>query len=130
MSRPPIDYIERTAELYASLDYPIYKWVNSEEPPPWTPVNKPISKSRVSLIASGGIYLEGQVAFGFKDDISFREIDKNVRVEDLRVTHFAYDLTDARKDPNVVFPLDRLLELEHADGGAVAPRSQNRSLVE
>ena len=34
--------------------------------------------------------------------------------EALRITHFAYDLTDARADPNVVFPLDTLRDLAQA----------------
>jgi D-proline reductase (dithiol) PrdB len=29
------------------------------------------------------------------------------------VTHFAYDFTDARQDPNVVFPIDTLRGLVH-----------------
>jgi D-proline reductase (dithiol) PrdB len=37
-----------------------------------------------------------------------RAIPTTVRTEDLRATHFAYDLTDARRDPNVVFPIDTL----------------------
>jgi D-proline reductase (dithiol) PrdB len=60
------------------------------------------------LIASGGIYVAGQIAFHFKDDTSFRHIPTDVATADLRATHFAYDLTDARRDPNVVFPLDTL----------------------
>ena len=30
---------------------------------------------------------------------------------DLRISHFAYDKTDARTDPNVVFPIDALRRL-------------------
>jgi D-proline reductase (dithiol) PrdB len=32
-------------------------------------------------------------------------------MEDLRATHFAYDLTAVRQDPNVVFPLGTLRTL-------------------
>jgi D-proline reductase (dithiol) PrdB len=63
------------------------------------------------LIASGGIYATGQVAFHFKDDVSFRAIPTTVETSDLRTAHFAYDQTDARKDPNVVFPIDTLRRL-------------------
>jgi D-proline reductase (dithiol) PrdB len=59
-------------------------------------------------VASGGIYITGQVAFHYKDDISWRAIPTDVKTTDLRATHFAYDLTDARQDPNVVFPIDTL----------------------
>jgi glycine/betaine/sarcosine/D-proline reductase family selenoprotein B len=62
------------------------------------------------------------VAFHYKDDTSFRVIPTDVCTADLRATHFAYDLTDARQDPNVVFPLDTLRRLV-GEGviGALAP---------
>lgn len=110
-TRPPIDYIQRTEEQYSTLGYPIYRWVKSEAPPPWAPVRKPLAQSRLGLIASGGIYRAGQVAFHFKDDFSYREIDTATPSSELRVTHFAYDLGDARSDPNVVFPAGTLRRL-------------------
>lgn len=94
--RGPVDYIERTRAQYAGLGYPPYRWVHNPDPPPFAPLRKPLSACRVGLVASGGIYLKGQVAFHFKDDASFREIPRDVDYRDLRVTHFAYDLTDAR----------------------------------
>ena len=123
-TRPPVDYIQRTRDQYSALGYPVYQWVESDTPPAWVPLSKPVSECRVGLIASGGIYVEGQVAFHYKDDTSYREIDTATPTGRLRATHFAYDLTDARSDPNVVFPLDRLRELVH-DGtiGSLAPRA-------
>lgn len=108
MSLPPVEYIPRITASYASLGYPTYRWVRSEGPPPWTPLAKPLAECRLGLVASGGIYVTGQVAFHFRDDASFREVPTTVATEDLRATHFAYDLTDARADPNVVFPIDTL----------------------
>lgn len=107
----PIDYIERTTALYDSLGYPGYRWTKTEDPPPWSVVKKPLSSSKVGLIASGGIYVEKQVAFHWKDDLSFRIVDKNTPNSRLRTTHFAYDLADSRIDPNVVFPLETMREL-------------------
>jgi len=107
----PVDYIERTREQYAALGYPPYRWVTNTGLPPWTPVTKPLSESRVGLVASGGIYVAGQVAFHYKDDTSFRIVDMDTPPADLRATHFAYDLRDARSDPNVVFPIDTLRAL-------------------
>jgi D-proline reductase (dithiol) PrdB len=111
MKREPVDYIERTREQYDGLGYPPYDWVRMEDDPPFVPLAKPLTECRVGLIASGGIYRRGQVAFNFKDDISFRVIDSDTDAKDLRITHFAYDLTDARQDPNVVFPLKTLKDL-------------------
>ena len=109
--RPPPDYIEISRQQYSELGYPPYDWVVNEGTPPFAPLRKPLAESRVGLIGSGGIYVEGQVAFHYRDDISFRVIPRDVPRSRLRATHFAYDLTDARVDPNVVFPLETLRDL-------------------
>ncbi len=111
MRRPPVNHIERTREQYASLGYPAYTWVSNPAPPPFTPLAKPLNECRLGLISSGGVYRQGQVAFHFKDDCSLRVIDSTTPASALRATHFAYDLEDARADPNVVLPLHALLEL-------------------
>jgi D-proline reductase (dithiol) PrdB len=107
----PVEYIPRIRDNYARLGYRPYNWVRNADTPPWAPLSKPLSKCRLGLAASGGIYATGQVAFHHKDDISLREIPADVDTKDLRATHFAYDLSDARKDPNVVFPVDPLRRL-------------------
>jgi len=107
----PIDYIPRIRDNYARLGYRPYNWVTNADTPPWAPLSKPLSKCRLGLAASGGIYATGQVAFHHKDDSSLREIPADVDTKDLRATHFAYDLSDARTDPNVVFPVDTLRRL-------------------
>ena len=104
----PVDYIQRTKEQYDGLGYPSYHWVYNPDPPPMTALKKPLSECKLALIASGGIYASGQIAFHFKDDLSYRQVDIETPTSSLRATHFAYDLTDARADPNVVFPLDSL----------------------
>jgi D-proline reductase (dithiol) PrdB len=110
-TRPPVDYIQRTREQYSALGYPAYQWVENATPPPWAEMTKRLRECRVGLIGSGGIYQTGQVAFHYRDDLSFRIIDTRAPTADLRATHFAYDLTDARRDPNVVFPIDTLRRL-------------------
>ena len=124
MPSPPVDYIERTREQYAALGYPPYRWVHNEDTPPFEPVLKPLAESRIGLIASGGIYRAGQVAFHYRDDISYRIIPRDCEMSELRATHFAYDVTDARSDPNVVFPLE-MLRAEAREGGIgeVAPNA-------
>ena len=106
--QPPVDYIPRITAQYSGLGYGEYQWLESQNAPAWTPLTKPLSDSKVGLICTGGIYSAGQTAFHFKDDTSYRAIPTDVDVEDLRATHFAYDLTDARKDINVVFPVEQL----------------------
>jgi D-proline reductase (dithiol) PrdB len=119
---PPVDYPTVITERYTALGYDAYQWVHDDSTPPFAPVTKPLSESRVALIGSGGVYVVGQQAFHFRDDASFRHIPVNTPAHDLRVTHFAYDLTDARRDPNCVLPLRALNELA-AEGviGSLAP---------
>ncbi len=111
MAGEPVAYIERITEKYVELGYPGYNWVVNAEPPPWQPMTKPLSQCRLGLIASGGIYISGQVAFHHKDDTTYRMIPTDIETSRLRTTHFAYDLTDSRRDPNVVFPIDPLRQL-------------------
>jgi len=106
----PISYIQRTRERYA--DYPPYKWaVNTEAP--WTPLLKPIKECRLALVSSGGFYLKSQPPFE-RDDTSYRAIPKDTDLKELRIYHHGYRDADADLDPNCVFPLDRLRELEAA----------------
>ena len=121
---PPVDHIRRTREQYAALGYTPYGWVNNPQPPPFVPIDKPLAECRLGLVSSGGIYQVGQVAFHYKDDISLRVINTADDLSKLRATHFAYDLTDARSDPNVVLPLNALKALEQTgELGELAPRA-------
>lgn len=109
--------MERTRALYSSLGYPVYRWVENPDPPAWSPLRQPLSSSRLGLVASGGIYRRGQLAFHYADDASFRAVPTDVPTSELRATHFAYDLTDARRDINCVFPIDPLRTLR--DNGTI-----------
>jgi len=106
--QPPIDYLARTREQYSALGDPPYRWAIQESPPPFVPLRRPVCESRLALVASGGIYRHGQVAFHHRDDLSFRILPSQVEVSELRISHFAYDARDARRDPNVVFPIEPL----------------------
>ena len=124
MTQPPVDYIERTREQYSALGFPAYCWVEETDPPAFTRIEAPMHEWRAGLVASGGIYVQGQIAFHHHDDISYREIDTETPAHRLRVTHFAYDLTDARNDPNTVFPLQALRYLRDCgEIGALGPRA-------
>lgn len=120
--QPPVRYIDRTREQYEALGYGTYAWVHEPSPPPFVPLRTPLAESRLGLVASGGVYAVGQTAFTFKDDTTYRAIPTDVDTAELRATHFAYDLTDARADIGCVFPLEPLRALV-ADGtvGELAP---------
>ena len=62
----PVHYIKRIEEKYANLGYGAYQWVLNEDPPPWQPLLKPLAEARLGLVATGGIYVTGQVAFSLQ----------------------------------------------------------------
>lgn len=114
MGQPPpphldtVDYIQVTRDSYALLGYDAYRWAENLEPAAFVRPTKPLSESKVVLIASGGVYRVGDVGFTHKDDLTHREVPVDTPTDELRVTHFAYDQTSARADPNAVFPIDAL----------------------
>lgn len=123
---PPeaVDYIAVTRATYDGLGYPPYRWEENLGDAPWASLKKPLSQCTLGLVASGGIYRSGQIAFHFRDDDSYRVIGTDVDTSELRATHFAYNVTDARSDINVVFPLDTLRRAVN-DGviGGLAPEA-------
>ena len=113
MTASPVPYIERTRELYARQTP--YRWVHNDreaDPPPWTPIRKPLGELSIALISSGGAYLEAQEPFHFQNDASHREIPRDVDPSGLRISHFGYDTRDAKRDPSCVLPIRALCELE------------------
>ena len=107
----PADVIPRIEQIY-----PGYQWTVNTEPPPFSRLTKPLSRCRVALISSGGVYHQDQEPFDVegKGDQTFREIPKDVDVRDLRVIHKGYNTTDTERDVNCVFPIERFRELEAA----------------
>jgi D-proline reductase (dithiol) PrdB len=81
---------------------------------PWTPLRQPIAKATVAVITTGGVHLCIDKPFDLKTDASFRAIPRSASSVDLCITHEHYDRRDALRDLNLIFPLERLLELEAA----------------
>ncbi|MEW6673889.1 MAG: glycine/sarcosine/betaine reductase selenoprotein B family protein [Thermodesulfobacteriota bacterium] len=82
---------------------------------PWTPASRPLSASQVALVTTAGVHHKTQTPFDMQDpdgDPTYREISGGSVLSDLMITHDYYDHADADKDMNVVFPLDRLNELQ------------------
>ena len=78
---------------------------------PWAPLRKDVSDSTVVLISTGGVHLRSDRPFNLNSDPTFRVIPKDARPADLAISHQAYDRTDALRDINLVFPVERLREL-------------------
>jgi D-proline reductase (dithiol) PrdB len=104
------------ARVYQRYPALFKRWVEKAEiiefsEVPWTPFDGEISRSRIALITTGGVHLSSQQLFDMKDpygDPSFREIPANTPSENLCITHNYYDHSDADKDINIVFPIERI----------------------
>jgi len=82
---------------------------------------------KLALVTTAGVHLKSDKPFDMSDssgDPTFRVIPSDADVSDLAITHDYYDHTDADKDVNIVFPMERARELA-AEGviGALAARS-------
>lgn len=97
------------------------KLVNSSIP--WAPLRKPLSECRVVLVSTGGVHLNSDRPFNLNGDATFRVIPKRAAAVDLAISHQAYDRTDALRDINLVFPLERLRELE--DEGVIGELAED-----
>jgi D-proline reductase (dithiol) PrdB len=101
-----------------------YRAERQDDLVPWAPVRKPIAASTVALVTTAGVHHREQPPYDVHDrdgDPSFRELDLERPLDSLMITHDYYDHTDADRDLNVVFPVERLRELAVAgEIGAVA----------
>jgi D-proline reductase (dithiol) PrdB len=113
MSTPDLEerfrrWLKLIAEMHDSANF------TANQTTSWAPLHKPLSECSVALVSTAGVHLKSQPAHDLLNphgDASFREIPCNTHISDVAVDHVHYDTTDANKDPNCVFPLDRLREL-------------------
>jgi len=84
---------------------------------PWKVYTGQPSDQTFALVTSGGLYLkQSQPPFdtgSIHGDTSFREIPKTVRQQDLGIAHAHYDHSLAEQDINIIFPVQRFIELEN-----------------
>jgi len=81
---------------------------------PWAPVAKNLKDCRLALVTTAGVHLRSQAPYDMEDkegDPTFREIPAGIDLPELTITHNYYDHTDADRDINVVFPIQRLRDL-------------------
>ncbi len=84
---------------------------------PWVPMTKRLAECRVAIVTTAGVHLKGEPPFDMNDrdgDPSFRMIPLSAPRDSFTITHDYYDHTDAEKDVNIVFPIDRLKEMAKA----------------
>ncbi len=85
---------------------------------PYTPNRRPLTETTLALVTTAGVHLRSQEPFKPEGEKEFRVIPGDVDTAELMITHPFYDHSDADRDVNCVFPLDRLREL--AAEGAIA----------
>lgn len=107
---------------------------------PFTVLQKPLSQSTIGLLSSSGHFVKGhdpkplgvenmtqeeaeqRITEFIKAKPELTEIPADISAEDLQVRHGGYDTRAAGKDPNTVFPYQRLNELAaHGTIGKAAP---------
>jgi D-proline reductase (dithiol) PrdB len=104
------------------------KWEYAEGP--FTPLRKPLAESRLALLTTSGHFVKGgdPQPFGtenmtqdeatdrimdfIRSEPALSAIPVRTPAKELRVRHGGYDIRASQIDPNVVLPLEILLELE------------------
>ena len=79
---------------------------------PWATLGKPLSESKVALVTTGGVFLEGQTPYTERGDATYRELPKSLNTDDIHIWHPGYDTGPATRDINCIFPIDRFREME------------------
>ncbi|MGH3443177.1 MAG: glycine/sarcosine/betaine reductase selenoprotein B family protein [Nitriliruptorales bacterium] len=104
---------------------------------PFQPLDGPLSRVDLALVSAGGVFHPDADPMGpdgpsqeevppriqefLKGTPSLTEIPGDVRVEELSARHPGYDALSAQRDPNTVFPLEPLRELERDGRVRLAP---------
>jgi D-proline reductase (dithiol) PrdB len=92
-----------------------YPFVMPEDMP-WTPYKGRPSEQTIALVTTGGLYLKDQQppfdTESIHGDPGFREIPRTVRQEEIGIAHAHFDHSLAEQDINIIFPIQRLIELE------------------
>ena len=119
--------IKNKAAARLLTKYPalLEKWAENAEiltfsDVPWTPLTAEVGQCRLALITTGGVRLSSQPPFDMQDpagDPAFREIPYRTFLGELAITHNYYDSRDAKKDINIIFPIQRVVELKQ--GGEI-----------
>lgn len=116
MRPTPAEYIRRTRESYEKLGFEPYRWFHAESEPAFAVPSKPLAESRLGMISTAGTYVQGQVAYYYKDDTGIRAIPNDTPVDKIRFSHIMENyLVEARQDPATVFPSQVLAKLR-SDG--------------
>lgn len=98
----------------ALSDYPFIKHHSA----PWTPFSGDLSKKRLAMVSTAGLYIKGYHApydaENIEGDWTHREIPLDTDLDRLEIAHTHYNHQSALKDLNSVFPVALLKEMRDA----------------
>ena len=80
-------------------------------PPVWAPMTKPLNECKVGFASACGVHLKTQKPYKLAGDRTWRRITRDVKPEELMITHGGYDHTDVNRDINAMWPYQRMMEL-------------------
>lgn len=81
---------------------------------PLAPMTKPLSTCRLTFVSTAGVQPKTSVPFDTAHpigDYSFRRVPSSSTPSDLEIHQIKYPTVGARRDLNVIFPIERLQEL-------------------
>ena len=91
-----------------------FPWVKNDNTP-FAKLGKNLAQCTIALISTGGVYasIDTPFAIANRDDVdeSYREIARSVPLDALRIAHEHFDKRHCHEDLNVIFPVERLLQL-------------------
>ena len=88
--------------------------VTRETPVPLAHLQKPLSESRLTFVSTSGVQPRGTMPFDTVHpvgDYTFRRVPSNLKSADLEIHQLKYPTVGAKRDLNVIFPIERLQEL-------------------
>ena len=78
-------------------------------------LRRPMSESRLTFVSSAGVQPKGTMPFDVVHpvgDYSFRRVPSGTKPSNLEIHQIKYPTVGANRDLNVIFPIERLQELE------------------
>ncbi len=84
------------------------------DPPGLVPLTVPLEQATIGIVTTCGAYFPDQERLGETEDTSYRLLPRGRPTGDVLIAHRTPVRVFAEADPNVAYPLDRLLELEDA----------------
>lgn len=108
----PIAYVERLNQFYRSQGFPPYKWtVNGTAP--LTRPTKPLARSKVAMLTSGGVSCKTAPPFNpqARNDLRLDTVPSDTSPDFFAINDAYYNHSDADRDINCVFPIERMREL-------------------